>query len=130
MEIIVLQVGSWCAHFPGSDRSVMMRTQRARYERDGERPAQVGCYVQFSSLCYALLTAFFGAIFGCLASCSPGRWLLETFPRFYTCGAVSKEGPSKEMAENTNFIMTLVGWKSMDLFVKRALINPRFCLQP
>ena len=33
--------------------------------------------------------------------------------RFFSFGAVSKDGPSKEMAEGTNFEMTLLGkgWK-------------------
>ena len=31
------------------------------------------------------------------------------FSRFFSLGAVSKDGPSKEMAEGTNFEMTLLG---------------------
>ncbi len=41
-------VDSYCAHFPGADRSVMMRTQRARFQKDKKRPAQIGCYFQVS----------------------------------------------------------------------------------
>jgi len=33
-------VNSWCMPFPGSDRSVMMRSQRARYHRENKRPAK------------------------------------------------------------------------------------------
>merc|ERR1719497_85563 len=33
-------VGSWCLPFPGSDKSVMYRTQRYLYHREGARPAQ------------------------------------------------------------------------------------------
>ena len=39
-------VDSWCLPFPGSDKSVMVRTQRELYHTDGKRPAQLGCYVQ------------------------------------------------------------------------------------
>jgi len=49
-------------HFPGADRSVMVRTQRFKYELDGARPAQVGCYVLVSR--DKLLTGF------CCAKCS------------------------------------------------------------
>ena len=31
------------------------------------------------------------------------------YSRFFSFGAVSKDGPSKEMAEGTNFEMTLLG---------------------
>ena len=39
--------------------------------------------------------------------------LLLPHSRFFSFGAVSKDGPSKEMAEGTNFEMTLLGrgWK-------------------
>jgi len=50
------------------------------------------------------MVAFFGLIFGLLAKVSFGRVLLETFPGFFSAGAVSKEGPSKEVADNTNFV--------------------------
>jgi len=102
-------VGDYCLPFPGSDRTVMMRTQRQRYHVDGERPAQVGCYLQVTSYMYALITIFCGAVFGLLASFSFGRYLLQRFPGFFSFGAVSKEGPSQEMIEETNFVMTLVG---------------------
>ena len=69
--------------------------------------------MQVPSMFYALLTIFAGMIFGILAKFSGGRYLLENYPSFFSFGLVSKDGPSKEMAENTNFVMTLVGqgWK-------------------
>ncbi|TRY73723.1 hypothetical protein TCAL_05842 [Tigriopus californicus] len=102
-------VQGWCLPFLGSDRSVMIRTQRARFHRDKKRPAQVGCYVRMSSLFYAVCAIFVGAIFSVLAKSSWGRYLLETYPRFWSAGAVSKEGPSQAMTEETNFEMKLVG---------------------
>lgn len=102
-------VQGWCLPFLGSDRSVMMRTQRARFHRDQQRPTQVGCYVRMPSLFYAILAIMVGAIFGILAKFPWGRSLLETYPRFFSGGTVSKEGPSKAMTEETNFEMTLVG---------------------
>ena len=95
--------------FLGSDRSVMNRTQRARYHRDNKRPAQIMCYAQFSSLISALLTIFIGIFFGLLAKYKPGRYLLEKYPKFFSMGMVSKQGPTKRMAENTNFEMKIFG---------------------
>jgi hypothetical protein len=56
------------------------------------------------SLFYAILMMMFGIVFGILAKFGFGRKLLETFPEIFSCGAVSKQGPSKEVAENTNFV--------------------------
>ena len=50
-----------------------------------------------------------GMVFGLLASFSWGRKLLENYPGLFTFGKVSKDGVPREKAENTNFIMTVVG---------------------
>ena len=39
----------WCLKFPGSDRSVMLRSERYRYELEKKRPAQIQSYVQVYS---------------------------------------------------------------------------------
>jgi short subunit dehydrogenase-like uncharacterized protein len=109
-------VKSWCMDFPGSDRSVMNRTQRARYHRENKRPVQIMCFAQFSSLFSALMMMLIGMFFGFLAMYKAGRWLLEKYPAFFSMGMVSKQGPTRRMAENTNFEMTLYGrgWKGED----------------
>jgi len=94
----------------------MMRTQRSRYHSDNRRPAQISCYAQFSSLLSVFLTMLIGIIFGILAKFRIGRYLLEKYPGFFSLGMVSKQGPSRRMAENTNFEMKLYGrgWKGED----------------
>ena len=94
----------------------MMRTQRSRYHVDNKRPAQIGCYALFPTLWGAALTILVGIMFGILAKFKLGRDLLEKYPKFFSLGAVSKEGPSRKMAENTNFELTLIGqgWKDQD----------------
>ena len=84
-------VNSWCLPFPGSDRSVMMRTQRARYHTDNKRPVQISSYVQISSLFWVALWTILGYIFGILANYKFGRTLLEAFPRFFSYGMISKQ---------------------------------------
>ena len=107
--------------FLGSDRSVMNRTQRARYHRDNKRPAQIMCYAQFSSLISALLTILIGIFFGLLAKYKPGRYLLEKYPKFFSMGMVSKQGPTKRMAENTNFEMKIFGrGKRKNIYLKNT----------
>ena len=68
--------GAWCLPFPGSDKSVMYRSQRCLHHREGARPAQVQCYVQLPSLPSALLTIAVGTVFGLLAKTRCGRGIL------------------------------------------------------
>lgn len=40
-------IDKWCLPFPGSDRSVVMRSQRILFENDQKRPVQLRAYVAF-----------------------------------------------------------------------------------
>lgn len=106
-------VQGWCVPFLGSDRSVVMRSQRHFYERDQQRPIQVQCYVAFRSLLALITVALVGAVFSMMARFRCGRSLLLTYPRLFSLGMTSHEGPSEESAENTFFAVTLKGegWK-------------------
>ena len=84
-------VNSWCLPFPGSDRSVMMRTQRARYHTENKRPVQISSYVQISSLFWVAMWTILGYFFGILANYKLGRTLLEACPGFFSSGTVSKQ---------------------------------------
>lgn len=70
-------VKSWCLPFPGSDRSVVMRSQRYFYEKEKKRPVQMSAYVQCPSLIAAVLMILTATVFGILASFKFGRSLLE-----------------------------------------------------
>lgn len=102
-------VNKWCLPFPGSDRSVVQRTQRFLLEKEKKRPVQIYTYCAFPSLFYALLTGFIGLVFGVLSSFDYGRKLLLKHPKFFTFGAISHEGPTEEVANATEFSVTLVG---------------------
>lgn len=55
---------------------------------------------------------FVGAIFGILARFSFGRQLLLNYPKLFSFGFVSHEGPSEEAMNKTKFSLTLYaeGW--------------------
>jgi short subunit dehydrogenase-like uncharacterized protein len=86
----------------------MMRTQRGFFHEKDEKPTQIQCYV-LMSWWNCFLTMFVGMMFSLLASTKFGRSLLENHPKFFSMGAVSKQGVPKEKADNTNFEMTLYG---------------------
>jgi len=117
---------TWCLKFPGSDRTVMLRSERYRYELEKKRPSQIQAYVQFSSLFMSLLTMFIGAIFGLFASFKFGRYLLEKYPGFFSLGYVTKAGPPKEIAEGSYFKMTIkgLGWKDYDDNADNVIKDP------
>lgn len=63
-----------------------------------------------------LLVSLFGIIFGLLTKFSFGRNLLLKYPKFFTMGFVSHEGPTEETMKNSKFAITFVGvgWPKED----------------
>ncbi|XP_055325410.1 saccharopine dehydrogenase-like oxidoreductase [Sitodiplosis mosellana] len=102
-------VNAWCLPFLGSDRSVVLRSQRFLYEHEQKRPIQMQAYVQFKSLLTVLMVSFMGIIFGILAKYSFGRKLLLKYPKLFSLGFISHEGPSEESMKNTKFSVTFYG---------------------
>lgn len=105
-------INSVCLPFPGSDRSVVMRSQRFLYEQECKRPVQMHAYVAFGSYLTASLVALFAVFFGLMAKFSFGRRLLLKYPKIFSLGFTSHEGPSEAAMERTYFSITMkaLGW--------------------
>lgn len=103
------EVDKWSLPFLGSDPSVVRRTQRYKYEELEQPPLQYGAYFTMPSILYIAALMFFGSIFNLLASFQCGRNLLEKYPRLFSFGFFSHEGPTKEQMEGTSFSMTFYG---------------------
>lgn len=103
----------WCLPFLGSDRSVVMRSQRHFFDKLKMRPVQMRAYIAFDSLFSALAVLLAATIFGIMTRFSVGRNLLLSYPKIFSFGAASHEGPKEETNENVNFEMTFYGegWK-------------------
>lgn len=101
-----------CLPFPGSDRSVVMRSQRFLYEKNEKRPVQMHAYVAFKSRMAAYGVAMVAIIFSVLAKFRLGRYLLLKYPGFFSGGFISHEGPSEAKMEHTYFSLTIraLGW--------------------
>jgi len=102
------EVGEYCLPFPGSDRSVVYRTQRYNHVLE-RHPVQFNAYLRLPSMFYAYLTAFVGVIFAFLCSFSFGRYLLESYPSFFSFGVFSKTQPTLEQIEGASFTYKLFG---------------------
>lgn len=103
----------WCLPFLGSDRSVVSRSQRYFFDKDKKRPVQMRAYIAFGSIFYVLAVIVVASIFGIMAKFSLGRRLLLSYPKFFSFGLTSHEGPKEETNENAMFEMTFrgEGWK-------------------
>lgn len=100
------QVGNdWCIPFMGSDRSIGMRTQRYNYEHYKARSVQLSPFLRISSTFGLAMMMIVFPIFAFLAHFKLGRALLERFPRLFTFGYVSHEGPTREQIEGASFNM-------------------------
>lgn len=67
---------SFCLPFPGSDRSVVMRSQRYFYDHDKKRPIQMKAYFAVESFLSIIAMIIFGSMFLILTRCKFGRNLL------------------------------------------------------
>lgn len=103
---------SVCLPFPGSDRSVVMRSQRFLYEQERKRPVQMQAYVAFGSYLTAAFVALLAVLFGVMTKFSFSRRLLLKYPKLFSFGFVSHEGPSESAMERTYFSITMkaLGW--------------------
>lgn len=105
-------IGKWAVPFLGSDRSVMLRSQRFLYGKYKRRPAQIQTYLVLPSWFAAFKVIIAGLFFSLLTKFQCGRNLLLKYPERFSFGYISREGPSEEaMATsefNTRFIVS--GW--------------------
>jgi len=102
-------LGEYCIPFPGSDRSVVNRTQVYNFKERSERPVQFTAYMRIPSLFYTIMTVILGSLFGLLASFGLGRTILETFPGLFTLGLVSHAGPTRKQIQHSSFSYTFYG---------------------
>ncbi|KAJ8918083.1 hypothetical protein NQ315_011540 [Exocentrus adspersus] len=106
-------VEGWVVPFPGSDRSVVKRTQQHFYEVDQKRPVQIGTYFVVKSFWALILLGILGGVFSLFAKFSFGRKLLLNYPEIFSLGFFSKKQPSEEKIEKSWFQITFYGegWK-------------------
>eukprot|EP01027_Heterolobosea_sp_BB2_P007379 GEZU01010988.1.p1 GENE.GEZU01010988.1~~GEZU01010988.1.p1 ORF type:complete len:455 (-),score=131.82 GEZU01010988.1:745-2082(-) len=103
------RINKYVIPFMGSDASVVRRTQRTNYEWKHMAPFQYAAYATISSIWYVIIMVVFGAIFSTLAQFKLGRQILLKYPRLFSFGVFSHEGPSKDQLESTSFTMTFYG---------------------
>lgn len=99
----------WTLPFLGSDKSVIYRSQRYLYENDKKRPAQVATYFVAPNFMFIIGGMFFAFCLALLTRFQFGINLLLKYPKLFSGGFFSHEGPSEKFNENLDFSITFVG---------------------
>uniref|UniRef100_A0A8B9GPG8 Saccharopine dehydrogenase-like oxidoreductase n=1 Tax=Astyanax mexicanus TaxID=7994 RepID=A0A8B9GPG8_ASTMX len=92
------EIQQYSVPFMGADPAVVKRTQRFLHEELQENPVQYGAYVGVGGVSSVVKLLFAGLMFWILVQFSFGRNLLIKFPRFFSFGYFSKEGPTQKQA--------------------------------
>ncbi|XP_027205864.1 saccharopine dehydrogenase-like oxidoreductase [Dermatophagoides pteronyssinus] len=103
------EVSGWNVEFPGSDRSVVQRTQYYNYEHFKEPPLQIQTYFTVASFTHLMGLIVFAAMFAVMTATSFGSRLLSRYPEVFTAGAFSKKGPTRAQIESSRFRTTIIG---------------------
>ncbi|CAF1079350.1 unnamed protein product [Adineta steineri] len=99
---------TWAIPFPGSDKSVVQRTQYFNYTQLNKKPIRFQPYLQISSLFAVIQILFFGSIFSLLTKFKLGIQCLLKYPGLFSGGCVTHEGPTRAECEQASFKMTFV----------------------
>ena len=103
------ETGKLTVPFWESDKFVNKRTQFQNYIERNERPVQLTAYLVIGSWLAALATGLVGLVFITFAQFELGRKWLKAKPHWFTVGAVSPDGPSRQQVKEASFECTLVG---------------------
>jgi hypothetical protein len=109
--------GNVSAPYPSIDKSIMTRSQRHFFKQENKRPVQLNVYFVFSTFLQFLAIVLAGGLHLILLlfliNFKFGRSLLLHYPRFFSLGLISRDGPTEKVMDSTMFEMTFIGegWK-------------------
>lgn len=98
--------------FPGSDASVVRRSQRLLVQKQLEdgtsepKPVHYTAQMCFYPRMHAIGVIFIGLMLQFFARWAWGRKLLIAFPRLFSCGLFRRGGPTPEQRDATSLVMT------------------------
>lgn len=95
--------------FPGSDRSIVQRTQRYFYDNDKKRPIQIHAYFGLQNIFQVISIFIVGAIFTLLTKFQFGQKLLLDYPQIFSFGSVTHDEINEEKMNKTAFKFTFIG---------------------
>lgn len=99
------RVSAWAVPFPGSDASIVRRTQAMRGAR-GQAAVHYAAYFTVASRLWLILIGLLGFVFQALSRRPWGRKLLLKYPAFFSLGMFTHAGPTEQQMATTSFSMT------------------------
>ncbi|XP_075718842.1 saccharopine dehydrogenase-like oxidoreductase [Rhinoderma darwinii] len=124
------EVQQYAIPFMGSDASVVKRTQRYLYENLQETPVQYAAYAAVGGIKAVIQLMFAGFLFLLFTKFSFGRELLIKYPKFFSFGYFSKEGPTQKQMDESSFSITFFGeGYSQGLDPQQGKPNVKICTQ-
>lgn len=104
------EVKGRCLPFPGSDRTVVKRSEILKYNQKKERPVYCETYFRCGTFLSGLMVIMVASVFGIFAKFKAGRYLLKKYPGFFSFGVVSKEGVPRSSLLKCSFSFTIIGY--------------------
>ncbi|XP_073528932.1 saccharopine dehydrogenase-like oxidoreductase [Phyllobates terribilis] len=124
------EVQQYSIPFLGADASVVRRTQRYLYENLQETPVQYAAYVAVGGIVSLIKLMFAGFFFLLFTKFSFSRKLLLKYPKFFSFGYFSKEGPTERQMKESSFSLTFFGeGYSQGIDPQQGKPNVKICTQ-
>ncbi|XP_073952079.1 saccharopine dehydrogenase-like oxidoreductase isoform X2 [Choristoneura fumiferana] len=101
--------GAWCLPIAITDLLVVYRTQRWFYENDHKRPVQFRPYFKLGGFMTTIAIALVCIIGFLMSKISVTKRLLLNYPRFFSFGMMSHQGPTENVLNNTTVLFQLFG---------------------
>jgi len=95
--------------FPGSDVSIVRRSQQLFESVNAETPIRYYMYAVVEDLTTVVSIALGGLLLSILSKFTFGQNLLKRFVNVFSFGVFSREGPSLQSVEKTTFSIHMVG---------------------
>lgn len=104
--------GAWALPFPGSDASVCRRSLDSMFQQQVQEPDSaanpvspptVSFHFTIQSTLWVVVVVIAGLVLQVLAGFAWGRRLLLRYPRLFTFGAFSHDGPCEETLNGSSF---------------------------
>ncbi|XP_037946863.1 saccharopine dehydrogenase-like oxidoreductase isoform X1 [Teleopsis dalmanni] len=122
-------IGGHSAAYPFLDQQIVENSQYYMYKKDHKRPIQINNYIAFRYFIMTLTFIIWNVTLAVLCRFQWMRIFLLKYPRIFSLGYASHDGPKEFYSENLIFDITLnaVGWSSID--DEANLTNTQFLSQ-
>ncbi|GMR61919.1 hypothetical protein PMAYCL1PPCAC_32114 [Pristionchus mayeri] len=110
-------LNAWALPFPGSDKSIIERSQYYDYHTNGMRPILVYTYFTIGSFCKSVHLAIWLGIFSFFSLFGPTRRFISNHPEGCSFGIFKKSGPTTQQIKEASFDYYFfgTGWPSGEI---------------